>query len=122
MVLLLAGLLTVLSVVITITRFKIDTNMTDLLAKHLPYHELDREYHRDFPAVHETIVVVVRAAQAKTLQQSTHALKLWLNRHPALYHDLYQPGGGPSFGKTGCFTSLLSGSENCWIGSTVQNP
>ncbi len=101
MVLLLAGLLTVLSVVITITRFKIDTNMTDLLAKHLPYHELDREYHRDFPAVHETIVVVVRAAQAKTLQQSTHALKLWLNRHPALYHDLYQPGGGSFFRKNG---------------------
>ncbi len=100
-VLVLAGLLTALSLFMTVTRFKIDTNMTDLLAKHLPYHELDEEYHRDFPGVHETIVLIVRATQVETLQRATHTLKVWLNRHPALYHDLYQPGGGSFFRRNG---------------------
>ena len=101
LVLVLAGLLTALSLFVTITRFRIDTNMTDLLARHLPYHELDQEYHHDFPGVHETIVLVVHATQAGTLQKATHTLKVWLHRHSALYHDLYQPGGGSFFRRNG---------------------
>ncbi len=101
LVLLLAGLLTALSLVVTVARFKIDTNMSDLLARHLPYRKLDAQYHRDFPGDHETIVLVVRAAEPQVRRKAIGALTVWLKRHPAFYHDQYQPGGGPFFRKNG---------------------
>lgn len=83
------------------THFSIDTNMTDLVAKHLPYRQLDARYHQIFPDIHETIVVLIRSPSSMMVDKTRSRLVRWIKAHPHRYQDLYEPGGGRFFERNG---------------------
>ena len=111
--------------------FAIDTNMTNLIAKHLPYRQLNARYHRDFPGIHETIVVVIHAPSSVLVNRVRKKLVAWFKRHSHRYHNLYEPGGGRFFernallylplGKLRKLSNQLAISEPL-IGNLAQNP
>ena len=111
--------------------FSIDTNMTNLIAKHLPYRQLDARYHRDFPGIHETIVVIIHAHSSRDVDQTRDRLMDWFRQHPKRYQDLYEPGGGRFFEHNGLLylslkrlerlTNQLAISEPL-IGQLSENP
>ncbi|MHB1544873.1 MAG: MMPL family transporter [Gammaproteobacteria bacterium] len=113
------------------SHFAIDTNMTNLIAKHLPYRQLNARYHQEFPGIHETIVVLIRAPNSQFVDETRNKLVTWLKHHPNRYQDLYEPGGGRFFEQNGLLYLSAHQLENLanrlvvsepLIGQLSQNP
>ena len=101
LVLFLTVLATVGILIYIATHFRIDTELSDMISERLSYRKLDKAFQTAFPQFKETILVVVDAEtpEAARLQAMNLTKRLKLERE--LFRDVYMPGGGEFFEKTG---------------------
>ncbi len=100
-VLLLAAIITCLSILYVATHFSISTNSSDLIAKDLPFQQRNVKYVNAFPQLHETITVVIQGDTSGLVTRAADTLSAWLRSRPKEYSFVYQPGGGKFFAQNG---------------------
>lgn len=100
-VLLSALLLTAGSAYLVVTRFAINSDTSGMLSRDLPFQKLDAEFNRAFPNLSQNIVVVIDGQTAGLARQAADRLAYWLEQHPKLFSEVYQPTGGTFFTQNG---------------------
>lgn len=96
-----ALLLTGICVYYVAIRFAVNTDMSALLSRDLPFQKLSAQYHRAFPQLSDTILVVIDGQSAGLADQAAERLVHWIERHPGQFDGAYAPGGGKFFEKQG---------------------
>jgi uncharacterized protein len=85
----------------TVTHFKINTDLNDMVSDKLPFRKIEIDYGDAFPQLSDTIVVVINA---DTPELASHARKLMaqsLMKEKSIFKTIYIPGGGSFFEKNG---------------------
>ena len=85
----------------TATHFRIDTELSDMISEKLPYRKLEKDFQTAFPRFKETIVVVVDARTPEAALLQTEKLADRLKKETGLFRDVYMPGSGEFFERTG---------------------
>ena len=96
-----AFLITVVILAYTVTHFKINTDLNDMVSDKLPFRKIEIDYGDAFPQLSDTIVVVINA---HTPELASHARKLMaqsLMKEKSIFKTIYIPGGGSFFEKNG---------------------
>jgi hypothetical protein len=101
LVLFLSLLATVGVVVYTVSHFRIDTEMTDMISDEVPYRRLEKEFQSAFPQFKETIVVVIDADTPEAARLHKEKLAGRLKRETGLFKGVYAPGSGEFFERNG---------------------
>ena len=101
LVLLLSALATVGILVYTANHFRIDTELSDMISDKLPYRKLEKDFQTAFPQFKETILVVVDAETPESARLQTEKLAKRLKKESGLFRDVYMPGSGEFFERTG---------------------
>jgi len=101
LVLLLSALATVGILVYTANHFRIDTELSDMISEKLPYRKLEKDFQAAFPQFKETILVVVDAETPEGARLQTEKLAKRLKKESGLFRDVYMPGSGEFFERTG---------------------
>ena len=81
--------------------FAVDTNTSNVLSRDLPFQQRQTDYKKAFPQDPESIVVVLEGRDASATGAAVDRLETWLHAHPALFRDVYVPGGGSFFRRNG---------------------
>jgi hypothetical protein len=85
----------------TISHFRIDTDVTDMISDKLPYRKLEKEFQRAFPQLGNTIVVVIDAETPEAARFERKRMAERLKEEVGLFKRVYIPGGGEFFEKNG---------------------
>ncbi|HHD63032.1 MAG TPA: hopanoid biosynthesis-associated RND transporter HpnN, partial [Desulfobulbaceae bacterium] len=93
----------------TIRNFKINTDLTEMISNDLPFRQVVKKFHEDFPNLVGAIVVVLQGDTAEQVSQARTILTDRLRGETGLFKSIYTPGGGPFFAKNGLL--YLSESE-----------
>ena len=101
LVLLLSGLATAGILIYTANHFRIDTELSDMISEKLPYRKLEKDFQTAFPQFKETILVVVDAETPESARFQTEKLTKRLKKESGLFRDVYMPGSGEFFERTG---------------------
>ncbi len=101
LVLFLSALATVSVLVYIANHFRIDTELADMISERLPYRKLEKDFQAAFPQFKETIVVVVDAETPEAALLQTEKLAKRLKKESGLFRDVYAPGSGEFFERTG---------------------
>ncbi len=101
LVLLLSALATTGILIYTANHFRIDTELSDMISEKLPYRKLEKDFQTAFPQFKETILVVVDAETPEAARLQTEKLAKRLKKEPSLFRDVYMPGSGEFFERTG---------------------
>ena len=101
LVLFLSALATVGILIYTANHFRIDTELSDMISEKLPYRKLEKDFQTAFPQFKETILVVVDAETPESARLQTEKLAKRLKKETGLFRDVYIPGGGEFFDRTG---------------------
>lgn len=96
-VLLCAAVLTVFASYYVVTHFAISTDTSGMLSRDLPFEQLQNRFDRAFPAINNTIAVVVRGASPALSRVAADHLASWLKANGTGITSVYQPGGGRFF-------------------------
>ncbi len=99
--LILALLLSVGVFFYTVSNFKINTNLTEMVSDKLPFRKDIKEYRQAFPQLADTIVVVIDAETPELAIQSRKLLADRLLAERGKFQSLFLPGGGDFFEKNG---------------------
>jgi hopanoid biosynthesis associated RND transporter like protein HpnN len=97
----LSALLTAVCAVYVARHFKIDTDISKLLAADLPWRQQELAYARAFPQRYGTIFVVVDAPTAEAASQASAALAKKLAADKGLFTSVNEPGASPLFTRSG---------------------
>ncbi len=81
--------------------FAVDTNTSNVLSRDLPFQQRQIDYKKAFPQDPESIVVVLQGRDASATDAAVDRLEVWLRDRPALFRDVYVPGGGSFFRRNG---------------------
>jgi len=101
LVLFLSALATVGILIYTANHFRIDTELSDMISEKLPYRKLEKDFQTAFPQFKETILAVVDAETPESARLQTEKLAKRLKKETGLFRDVYIPGGGEFFDRTG---------------------
>ncbi len=101
LILVLTILATGAALVYITTHFRIDTDFSDMISEKVPYRKLEKEFQAAFPQFKETILVVVDAGTPEAARFQTAKLVNRLKKESGLFRDVYMPGSGEFFEKTG---------------------
>ena len=101
LVLFLSALATVGILIYTANHFRIDTEFSDMISEKLPYRKLEKDFQKAFPQFKETILVVVDAETPEAAHLQAAKLAKRLKKESGLLRDVYMPGSGEFFEKTG---------------------
>ncbi len=85
----------------TISHFRIDTDVSDMISDKLPYRKLEKEFQRAFPQLGNTIVVVIDAETPEAARFLGKRMAERLKEEVGLFKRVYIPGGGEFFEKNG---------------------
>jgi len=85
----------------TIQNFKVNTNLTDMISNDLPFRQVLLKYHKEFPGLVRSIVVVVEGESPNQTRLARNALAERLRRENQLFSSVYAPGDDPFFDKNG---------------------
>jgi hypothetical protein len=92
---------TVILLIFTIKNFKINTDLTEMIANDLPFRQVVKKYQAEFPNLVGPIVVVMEGEIPEQLRQARDSLADRLRRENALFKSVYTPGSGLFFEKNG---------------------
>lgn len=84
-----------------VRHFAIDTSTENMLAANLPFERANRAYRSAFPQESDLIVVVVDGATPELAENAARVLASRLRAAPALFNEVYVPGGGAFFQHNG---------------------
>ncbi len=101
LVLFLSALATVGILIYTANHFRIDTELSDMISEELPYRKLEKDFQAAFPQFKETILVVVDAKTPESARLQTEKFAKRLKKESGLFRDVYMPGSGEFFERTG---------------------
>jgi len=101
LVLFLSILATVGVLFYTANHFRIDTELSDMISEKLPYRKLEKDFQTAFPQFKDTILVVLDAETPEVARLQTAQLAKRLKRESGLFRDVYVPGNGEFFDRTG---------------------
>lgn len=105
----------------TIQNFKINTDLTEMIASDLPFRQVIKKYHDEFPDLVGSIVVVVEGDIPEQVRQARDNLADRLRRENTLFKSIYTPGGNHFFDKNGLlYLSPRKLEEQGDILSTMQ--
>ncbi len=96
-----ALLLTGASVYYIAHHFAIDTDMSRLLSRDLPFQKLSERYARAFPQLSDSIVVVIDGQTSGLAGQAAERLAAWARHQRGAFTGVYAPGGGEFFEREG---------------------
>jgi hopanoid biosynthesis associated RND transporter like protein HpnN len=99
--LLLSVLATVGILIYTANHFRIDTELSDMISEKLPYRKLEKDFQTAFPQFKDTILVVLDAETPEAARLQTAKLAERLKKESGLFRDVYMPGSGEFFERTG---------------------
>jgi hopanoid biosynthesis associated RND transporter like protein HpnN len=94
-------LVTALVVFFTVTNFKINADLADLVADDLPFRQITKAYHAEFPELVNPLVVVIEGDIAEQVREVRQQLGRRLEQHPDTFTSVYMPGGGEFFDTNG---------------------
>src|SRR5262245_10897744 len=85
------------SALYSVRYFAINTNITDLIAPELPWHQNEKAFKGAFPQRADLILVVVQAPTPENLKQAADALAAQLSERRDVLKSVRRLGGGPFF-------------------------
>ncbi len=85
----------------TISHFRIDTELADMISEELPYRQLEKKFQRAFPQFKETIVIVIDADTPENARLQAERLAERLRTETGLFKGVYAPGTGKFFKRNG---------------------
>lgn len=85
----------------TVQNFKINTDLTEMIANDLPFRQVVKKYHEEFPDLVGSIVVVVEGDIPEQVRQARDNLANRLRLDNTLFKSIYTPGGSPFFDRNG---------------------
>ncbi|MBP6012708.1 MAG: MMPL family transporter [Alphaproteobacteria bacterium] len=94
------------------THFKMNTDTTKLVSPELPWRKQETAFAAVFPQPQNMILIVIDGATPELAQQATTSLMTELERQPALFQSLRQPGGGPFFERNGLLYVPLAQTQS----------
>ena len=100
-VIVVASLLTLLSVVYAANHFGINTDINTLISQDLPWRQRELSFEKAFPQHLRSILIVVDAPTPELTTEATSALVERLQSNKELFESVAQPGGGEFFRKNG---------------------
>jgi hopanoid biosynthesis associated RND transporter like protein HpnN len=101
LVLFLSTITTVGVLIYAVNHFRIDTELSEMISEKLPYRKLEKDFQKAFPQFKETILVVVDAETPESARLQAEKLAKRLKKESGLYRDVYMPGSGEFFERTG---------------------
>lgn len=96
----------------TATHFKMNTDTTKLVSTDLPWRKAEAKFREIFPLPENLILIVVDGATAERAQEGATALAAALEKQPALFQSVRQPGGGPFFQRNGLLFTELAQTQS----------
>jgi uncharacterized protein len=100
-VLLLAVVLTAMTLAYTVHHIRIDTDSTKLFSPDLPWRQREVAFDAAFPQRVNQIVIVVDGATPELAEEVAAALAQSLAQRSDLFRQVYRPDGGPFFDRNG---------------------
>ena len=85
----------------TLTHFKINTDLTDMVSNKLPFRKTYKSFRASFPQLSDTIVIVIDADTPEAALNFRKLLAKSLLSHDEIFESIYIPGGGPFFEENG---------------------
>ncbi|HSB07129.1 MAG TPA: MMPL family transporter [Thermodesulfobacteriota bacterium] len=101
LVLLFSFLTTVAVLTFTVSHFRIDTDMNDMISERLPYRKLEKEFDRAFPQLGNTILVVLDGQTPEAVRLETENMAIRLREETRSFKKVYTPGSGKFFEENG---------------------
>ncbi|RUM42693.1 MAG: hopanoid biosynthesis-associated RND transporter HpnN [Desulfocapsa sp.] len=100
---LLAGILCATGVLVffTVQNFKINTDLTEMISNDLPFRQVVKKFHKEFPDLVGSIVVVLEGETPEQTARARDLLAERLRRESTIFTSVYTPGGGSFFDRTG---------------------
>lgn len=96
----------------TINHFKINTDLTEMISDELRFRKVQKTFHKNFPALHDSIVIVIEADTPEQAREARDKLAMNLYHDKSAFKSVYIPGGGPFFQKNGLMYMNLEKLEN----------
>jgi hypothetical protein len=84
-----------------ISHFSMNTDVDQLISKHLAFQQRQVAFNRLFQPEGDQIVVVVDGATPELADAAAGALTARLQKRADLFHDVHRPDGGPFFEREG---------------------
>lgn len=100
-VLVLALILTAVSIQYAFTHFAINTDMRDALSRDLPFQKVQARLDHEFPVLNDTVLVVIDGQTSGLATRAARRLAERLKRRRLWISDVYVPGGGMFFRRNG---------------------
>ena len=97
---------------LTVKHFKINTDLTEMISDELHFRKVAKTFYKAFPALRDTIVVVIEADTPEQAMQARDLLALNLRDDSSIFKSVYIPGGGPFFHKNGLMYMSLEKLED----------
>ena len=85
----------------TVKNFKINTDLIEMIAIDLPFRQLVKRYHAEFPDLVGSIVVVVEGDIPEQVRQARDNLADRLREENTAFKSVYTPGSDPFFDRNG---------------------
>jgi len=85
----------------TVRNFKIDTDLTEMVSNKLPFRQVAKRYHAEFPELVNQLVVVVESDIPEEAEKARELLVTRLKAQPTIFSSVYAPGSGPFFDQNG---------------------
>lgn len=86
---------------LTVTRFSLDSDVTELFPSDLPWRLAERQLETAFPQRQDLIVIVLDAADARVAENSADALTAALQARPGLFRSVRRPDAGAFWARHG---------------------
>ena len=112
LVVILSSLVVVASLFYTISHFRINTDLADMISDQLPYRKLEKDLQRAFPQLGSTIVVVIDAEIPEAASHVRDRMLEGLKKEASRFKRIYVPGGGEFFEKNGLLYMSLKELED----------
>jgi len=96
-VILMVSVISVLSIYISVTELRINTNTEDMISADLPWRQHQIEFKKHFPQLIRNIVIVIDGYTPEIADQSRTRLAALLRDKPTIFRTVYEPGGGAFF-------------------------
>ena len=94
-------LVTIVVVYFTVTNFKINADLADMVADDLLFRQIAKAYQAEFPELVNPLVVVIEGDIAEQVREVRQQLGRRLEEHPDAFTSVYMPGGGEFFDTNG---------------------
>lgn len=85
----------------TIQHFKVNTDLTEMISNDLPFRQVVKKFHAEFPTLVGSIVVVVDGETPEQVRLARNILAEQLQRETGVFKSVYTPGSDPFFDKNG---------------------